>query len=56
MLGVVFFRFQVEKKWKVTPSDKDKQDKQKNAADSELKKKLLQWRYPILGIVFSRNK
>jgi hypothetical protein len=35
MVGVVFFRFQVEKKREVTPPDKDKQDKQRNTADFE---------------------
>ena len=35
MVRVVFFRFQVEIKRDMTPPDKDKQNKQRNNADSE---------------------
>ena len=35
MVGVVFFRFQVEIQREVTPPDNDKQDKQSNTADFE---------------------
>jgi hypothetical protein len=41
MVGVVFFRFQVEKKRELTPPDKDKQDKQRNTADFEQRNELL---------------